>query len=208
MQSSQTEFHRQLRSLFAILRTLVRDSSEGRSSVEDYAAHLEGRIGALARVHEMLMRAPAEGVDLQEVVCGELLSQAVPDERYRIDGAEIRVARESTVAIALAIHELTVNALTHGSLAEPAGTVDVTWRVLRENDGDWLAFHWTEHGMTSNGEPPLRRGFGWELFERMLPYELNARTTFEFSREGLRARFLIPSAATSAIWQLDSGDNE
>ncbi len=208
MHPSQTEFHRQLRSLFAILRTLVRDSSEGRFSVEDYAAHLEGRIGALARVHEILMRAPAEGVDLQEVICSELLSQAIADERYRIDGTEIRISRESTVAIALAIHELTVNALTHGCLARSTGTVDVTWRVLTENDADWLAFDWTEHGAMSDSEAPLRRGFGWELFERMLPYEINARTSLEFSPEGLRARFLIPSAATSAIWRLDSGDNK
>src|SRR5689334_11471879 len=81
-QTTPPEFQRQLRSLFATLRTLTRGTLEGRDSTEDYAAHLEGRIGALARAHEMVMRAPPEGTDLQELVCGELLSQAVPQQQF------------------------------------------------------------------------------------------------------------------------------
>jgi two-component system CheB/CheR fusion protein len=209
MQSSQQlEFHRQLRSLFSMLRTLVRQSSEGRTSVEDYAAHMEGRISSLSRVHEMLMRAPLEGVDLQELVCGEILSQAILDEQYRVRGPEIRIGRESTAPIALAIHELSINAMTHGALTLPKGAIEVSWQVVRDNDADWLAFDWIEDGATFQGAAPPRQGFGWELFERMLPYELNARTTIEFSSAGLRARFLIPAAAAVTIWQSDSGDNE
>src|SRR6185437_265028 len=59
METTPAEFQRQLRGLFAVLRTLVRQTTQGRETVEDYAARLEGRIGALARVHEMLMRAPS-----------------------------------------------------------------------------------------------------------------------------------------------------
>src|SRR4051812_33091421 len=57
-QDQNAEFRRQLRSLFALLRAIVRRSAEGERSKSDYAAHLEGRIGTLARVHDMLMRAP------------------------------------------------------------------------------------------------------------------------------------------------------
>jgi two-component system, chemotaxis family, CheB/CheR fusion protein len=209
MQSSQQlEFHRQLRSLFAMLRTLVRQSSEGRTSVEDYAAHLEGRIGCLSRVHEMLMRPPLEGADLQELVCGEILSQAILEEQYRVNGPEIRIGRESTAALALVVHELSINAMTHGALTLPEGAIEVSWQVVRENDADWLAFDWIEHGATFHGTAPARRGFGWELFERMLPYELNARTSIEFLSAGLRARFLIPAAAAVTIWQPDSDNNK
>ena len=65
MDTTPAEFQRQLRGLFAVLRTLVRQTTGRRESVEDYAARLEGRIGALARVHEMLMRAPADGIAIE-----------------------------------------------------------------------------------------------------------------------------------------------
>jgi two-component sensor histidine kinase len=206
MQTPPAEFHRQLRSVFAILRTLVRQSSEGRVDVEDYVAHLEGRIGALARAHEMLMRAPPEGVDLQEMVCGEFLSQAIPDEQFKVDGPAIRVSREATAAIALAIHELTINAMTHGALARSGGRVIVSWSIQQRDGAHSLCFVWAEHGEAA--AHPARRGFGWELFERMLPYELNARTTLESSNEGLRAQFWIPATATAPTWQLDTFDKK
>ena len=70
-ETTAAEFQRQLRGLFAVLRSLVRQTAQGRESVEDYAARLEGRIGALARVHEMLMRAPPDGVDLLQYELNE-----------------------------------------------------------------------------------------------------------------------------------------
>ncbi len=199
-QTTPPEFQRQLRSLFATVRTLLRETRDGRHSVEDYAAHLEGRISALARAHEMLMRAPPEGVDLQELVVGELLSQAVPQGRLHVDGPEIRVSRESAASLALAFHELTMNALTHGAFAVPAGEIDVTWRAQHERGPAWLLVSWREHGLTLDGEPPRHKGFGCELIERMLPYELSARTSFRLTREGARIELLIPQTAGTPIW--------
>jgi|SRR5688572_8647040 len=201
MQTSAAEFHRQLRSLFAVLRILVRQTSEGRDSVEDYSAHLEGRIGALARVHEILMRAPEEGVDLEEIVGGEFLAQAVPEENYLINGEEVRIARESAAALALAFHELTVNAMSHGALSSLRGRVEVRWGISGENGSSRLDLQWSEHGVRLDDTTPSHKGFGIELIERMLPYELNARTTFDLSHDGLRVRLLIPQAAGMPVWR-------
>ena len=83
MENSNAEFRRQVRGLFAILRAIVRRSADADISKTDYVAHLEGRIAALARANDMLMRAPHEGVDLEEIVHAELLAQAVRDPRLR-----------------------------------------------------------------------------------------------------------------------------
>src|SRR3954464_13126733 len=121
------EFRRQLRSLFAVLRAIVRRSSEGESSKSDYAAHLEGRVGALARVHEMMMRAPEGGIDLEDLVHGELLAQSVPAHRYRAIGPDTCIGREAAMPLALALHELATNALLHGVLGEAQGELEVSW---------------------------------------------------------------------------------
>ena len=92
------EYQHQLRSLFAVLRTLVRHTKEGRTSVEEYAAHLEGRIGALARVHEILMRVPGEGADLYELVYGEFVSQVIPETSFLASGPPRDSATSSSSA--------------------------------------------------------------------------------------------------------------
>ena len=201
METTPAEFQRQLRGLFAVLRTLVRETTQGVESVEDYAARLEGRIGALARVHEMLMRAPAEGVDLQEIVCAELLAQAVSEERYSMDGPEIRIARESASSLALAFHELTLNALEHGALTRSRGWIEMTWRPAHQDGTDWLQVHWCEHRPAGGVIACGAKGFGWELIERMLPYELSARTRIELADEGVRVELLIPAVASVTVWR-------
>jgi two-component sensor histidine kinase len=200
-QTTPPEFQRPFRSLFAILRTLIRGTLERRQSVEDYAAHLEGRIGALARAHEMVMRAPPEGTDLQELGCGELLSQAVPQQQFTVEGPEIRISSESAAPLALAFHELTMNAITHGAFATGTGKADVTWRCLHEDGSDWLRINWDEHDVTLQEDESPHKGFGCELIERMLPYELGAMTTFRVTRGGARVEFLIPGAAANPVWR-------
>jgi two-component system, chemotaxis family, CheB/CheR fusion protein len=201
MRVERPEFQRQLRNLFAVLRAVVRRTSVSHSSVAEYSAHLESRIGALARVHDMLLRVPEEGVDLQELICAEILSQSIPDDRYELRGPEIRLAPDFAAPLGLAIHELTLNALVHGAFATPAGRVAVTWACVRENDADWLRLDWRESSAARAITSHPRRGFGRELIERTLKYELCARTSVEFNPGGVSVAILIPAQADTTIWR-------
>lgn len=198
------EYQRQLRGVFAMLRTLVRQTKEGRHTVDDYAAHLEGRIGALTRVQEILMRTPPEGVDLYELVSEELRAQAIPDSQFHLEGPEIRVAPGAATPLTLAFHELTVNALTYGALSTPLGRVSIVWSIGPDTGGTQpaeLALVWRETGVELIDDPQPKRGFGIEVLERLLPYELNARTTFETTRRGIHVSVAIPARAGAVLWR-------
>jgi two-component sensor histidine kinase len=196
------DFHWQLRGLFALLRTLVRETTTGRETVEDYASHLEGRISALARVHDMRMRAPADGLDLQELVCSEFLAQAISEQRYHIAGPEVRITREAAAPLALAIHELTLNACEHGALANGKGRVEVRWSCQARDQNNWLELQWHERDGSLDRAAELRAGFGWELIQRLLPYELGARPEFQRAAEGIRWNLSIPALATNTVWRV------
>jgi two-component sensor histidine kinase len=55
-----------------------------------------------------------------------------------------------------------------------------------------LHIEWCESGVAS--PPPDRkgRGYGRELIERALPYQLNADTTYEMGPEGVRCTISLP----------------
>jgi two-component system CheB/CheR fusion protein len=199
--NSTAEFRRQLRSLFAVLRAVVRRSADGDSPKSEYAACLEGRIGTLARVQDMLMRAPGDGIDLEELVHGELLAQAVPASRYRAIGPDTRIGREAVTPLGLAVHELALNSLLHGVLGQESGELEVSWD---HEDGDGqrrLRLLWVERGPPNPRQEPTYKGFGLELLEKTLPYELDACTRVEWPEQGARIEILLPAEGKARFWR-------
>lgn len=200
MDNSNAAFRRQSRRLFAVLRAIIRRSAYSSSSKRDFAARLEGRVGALGRVQEMIMRAPGEGVDLEELVHGELLAQAIPAARYRLSGPETRIGSEAAVPLALALHELAVNSVIHGSFADSQGALKVTWEHIARDGREWLQLVWRETEVGNAAHPPSANGFGLELLERTLPYELDACTRVELSPAGARIELQIPAGPPLSSW--------
>jgi len=68
----------------------------------------------------------------------------------------------------------------------------VTWRLVNTAKGARLSLEWRENGVRALDVRPSRSGFGRELIERGLPYELGANTSLEFGRGGVRALIEVP----------------
>ena len=187
------ELRHQTRSTLATVRALIRRSAETASSVEDYAAHLEGRLDVILRVQAMVMHHRA-GLGLGLLLAGELsVFAAEEDRQLRLSGPAITLRAEAAQTFALAFHELATNAVKFGALAKKGGLVDVSWQAEPAPDGvPILALIWQETGVTLDGTPPPHRGFGCEVLESMLGYELKAKTTLDFAMTGLRCAIRLP----------------
>jgi two-component system CheB/CheR fusion protein len=59
-------------------------------------------------------------------------------------------------------------------------------------DDPRLVFEWIETGLTLSGKRPARNGFGTELIERTVSYELGAETSLRFDPGGLRCTLVLP----------------
>jgi two-component system, chemotaxis family, CheB/CheR fusion protein len=184
------EYQRQTRGLLALIRAVTRRSAATARSSEEFAAHLEGRLDAVSRVHGILLRLPGAAVDLMELVSEEFLAQAVPDEQVELGGPPVTLSGKAAGSLALALHELTTNALKFGALATPSGRLSVRWGWDAESP---LQIHleWREHGVPIPDEESRHQGFGMEMIERTLPYELRARTSMAFTRDGVRCMIVF-----------------
>jgi two-component sensor histidine kinase len=94
---------------------------------------------------------------------------------------------------------------------EPEGRLSVRWELLDgANSETRLAVEWRESGVTvelPSPDQPLRRGYGRELIERALPYQLNAQTTYDLTPEGVRCTITLPvSSGMSRVAGLDKED--
>ena len=185
------ELQHRVRNTLGVVRSIARRSADNSANVADYAMHLDGRLNAFARTQALVTRDPEGGVDLEYLVVEELLAyNAHEGEQLRVSGPPVRLQPKAAETLALAIHELATNALKSGALGRPSGRIEVSWRI-DEAEAPQLIFEWREKGGPKI-EPPARKGFGTELLERTLAFELKGKTELAFDPSGLVCTITIP----------------
>jgi two-component sensor histidine kinase len=187
-----------LRNNLALVRSIIRRSNETAASAEHFALHLEARIGALTRIQGALVAAGASGVDLEELIQTELVASAVPEQRCLVQGPAVRLYDKGAELLALAVHELATNSLKFGALAAPSGRLAIRWSVADHPSGH-LHLKWRESGVAIASSAPRHRGFGEELIECTLPYELGALTCFEFGPGTVLCEIHLPAESYVSV---------
>ncbi|QRM29245.1 CheR family methyltransferase [Microvirga sp. VF16] len=194
------ELQHRVRNTLAIVRSITRRTAANSETVDDYAMHLEGRIEAFARTQTMATRSAEAVINLEELVRDELLAHAVrDDEKAHVEGPPVRLRAAVAEKLGMAIHELATNAVKYGALSENDGHVDVTWRIEGVDGDRKLTLEWRETGVRIAASAPRRRGFGTELIERTLPYEIDATTALEFTPGGVRCVIEFPLNQHTAL---------
>lgn len=195
----QGDLQHRVRNAIAVIRSIVRRTAETSETVEDFASHLDGRIGALSRVQLVVARDPWAGFDLAELIYEELRACAVREgEQFSLQGPSVRLNPKAAENIGLAIHELATNAVKHGAFTTPRGRIDVGWSKERRDGDDWLVLTWKEGGMGGCAVDKGREGFGTRLLQQTLPYDLGAEVTRAFEPSGVRCAIAFPLTRNGA----------
>ena len=208
------ELQHRTRNLMGVVRSVTDKTLSSSTSLADFQGRIRDRLNALARVNSLLSRLDGgRRITFDELILTELLAHGVanpndPSSQVRLEGPDDVRLRSSTVqTLALGLHELATNALKYGALSRPEGRLDVTWALLNGSDREpRLRVEWRESGVHLadapedglNGETatPARRGYGRELIERALPYQLKAETHYELTPQGVRCTITLPVSST------------
>ncbi len=145
------------------------------------------------------MRRPGVGVDLEELIDAELMAHAGRDSRITAGGPPIRLRAKSAETLGLALHELATNAVKFGGLATPGGGITVTWQTEEHVEGARVRLEWVESGVPLGSAPPAHRGFGRDLIERTVPYELRGAARLMFEPGGIRCVIDIPLTRDNVV---------
>jgi PAS domain S-box-containing protein len=156
--------------------------TNGESAAELKSA-IEGRLRALANAHTLLAQSRWADADLRNLALEELSPYCAADDdgsRARIEGPSLTLEQQPAQAIALALHELTTNAVKYGALSIPSGRIALTWR---RQSGNRLFVRWVETGGPPV-TPPTRKGFGTRVMTRICE-QLNGELNFDWRADGL-----------------------
>lgn len=155
----------------------------------------EGRLMAIAATHNVLTDENWSAASLRQIIDGSVTPYRSNPGQLTITGDDLLVSPKPAVVMALAFHELAINALKYGALSVAAGHVDIRWSV---EGGDRLNIEWVERdGPTVR--PPERRGFGSRIVELALPGELGGQVDVDYRAEGLRCSIRSPLSALDRV---------
>jgi PAS domain S-box-containing protein len=185
------ELQHRVRNILGMIRSIARQSSDDYDDIDEYTAHLSGRLDALARTQVLLTRAAGAKVDLESLLRDELAAQIADHDRFQVEGPAVALAPRAAEVLGLALHELGTNSIKYGALAQPSGRIDIRWSVAPIGEESWLQLVWQEYCALETTDP-IRRGFGTELIEQRVPYELAGEATLDVTSHGVRAEIAFP----------------
>jgi PAS domain S-box-containing protein len=174
--------------LFSQLLALFSQTAKNSRSVADLVVKYEARVLALANAHRLITEGGWKSTSLNELL-GTLLAAFL--DRISFNGPNIFLEPDPTFGLSMAVHELATNASKFGSLSVPGGRVDLTWSVIRTQQGLTLVLNWKE----SRGPTPKRNrrpGFGSRLINMVIERQLNGQVEQSFGPDGLEAKLTVP----------------
>ncbi|MBY9062691.1 PAS domain S-box protein [Sphingomonas yunnanensis] len=214
------ELQHRTRNLLGVVRGLSNQLIARSGSLDDFAARFDDRLSALARVNGLLARlSEGDRITFDELALSELDSLGGTDwlatgQVTMAGPLGVRLRSSTVQTFALALHELATNALKYGALSSRGGRLALSWQVAPSGGVPMLHVCWHETGVRRDpvaDRPAPGGGYGRELIEQALPYQLGARTRFELRDDGVFCEIALPawrdaeSASENPRAALDAG---
>jgi len=182
-----SELNHRVKNTLAVVQGLAHQTFKGSGISPEAKRLFEGRLGALAAAHNLLMHHTWEPTPIQAATEAALRPFHTSKPRITVDGPETLLTPSATVTLTLALHELATNAAKYGALSNDEGRIDVHWARA----GGRLVFTGREVG-----GPPVRKpattGFGTRLLEKAVARDLGAKVTIDFDPAGVICTISAP----------------
>ncbi|WP_071000362.1 HWE histidine kinase domain-containing protein [Methylobacterium sp. C1] len=187
------ELHHRVKNTLATVQAVLNATARSSLSIPEFTRALTGRIASLARTHALITEDLAQAASFEELLRAELDPYGERG-RLTLEGPKVGLPSALAVPVSMALHELTTNALRHGSLADPDGRLQVTWRLEDGAAGCALRWDWSVHDGPP-AAPPTREGFGSRLLNKVLATQTGAEVDVAFASDGLRVSVRMPLPA-------------
>jgi two-component sensor histidine kinase len=174
------ELQHRVKNTLATVQAIVSQTLRNAGTDPALRISISDRLVTLGKAHDLLTASTWLGAPLAEVIETALAGGGVERGRFDLDGPPVDLPSRTALGLALALHELSTNAIKYGAFVGEAGRVALTWSV---SEGV-LRFEWRERGGPPVA-PPTRTGFGARLIARALPADLGGTSVLDYAPTGL-----------------------
>jgi PAS domain S-box-containing protein len=183
------ELKHRAKNMFAVISAISRQIGASNLDRTKFESAFDERLRSFSASYELLALENWRAPTITELVRAQLnFVNQRGASTINLNGPNLRLSIDHAEYLGLAIHELATNALKHGALSVPEGSLNIHWSA--DDITKRFQFDWQEHGGPIVA-PLRRKGFGRIILEKVVP------TTFDGQAE-LRA---LPSGM---CWHLEA----
>ena len=183
------ELNHRVKNTLAVVMAIAHQTFRGEEVPSEPRRAFDDRLVALAQAHNLLTDSNWESAAIADIAAAALQVNSGNSGRVEIAGPRVLLPPREALAIAMALHELTTNAVKYGALSNESGQVSLRWTA--DAGANRLTIVWTESG-GPRVEPPVRRGFGSVLLERTLGEDLHGTVDIRHPPQGVTCTITMP----------------
>lgn len=189
------------KNLLAIILSIASQTAKHSWTLEQFLQKFRGRLFSLAQSQDLVTDSSWQGAYFRDLV-QEQTGSYIPGsaERIRVEGRNYMLSSNASLHVGLALHELVVNAASHGSLAMGGPPITVSCEAATLRGQKAIEITWIEPlGPNIKAARPgeeLRRHFGSVVLERVVPSSVNGLAEYEILPEQITYRLTFPSSQT------------
>ncbi|RUW52122.1 PAS domain S-box protein [Mesorhizobium sp. M00.F.Ca.ET.151.01.1.1] len=192
------EVNHRVKNQFAVILSMVRETSKRSSDPQEFEELIRARIMALSRSHDLLVTSEWAGASLFDLI-QEHLKPFGREEQILLSGPVLTLQSNAVQNLGMAFHELGTNSSKYGALSSDAGRVEITWTIGSSALGEReFQLTWEETSKPRPGDrrdETTRKGFGTVVLQRVAPQSLGGSAVLERSPGHLKWRLSAPLAS-------------
>jgi two-component sensor histidine kinase len=185
------------KNLLAIIQSVALQTARYSGSLDLFLHKFRGRLYSLSQSQDLITDSSWRGAYFFELVQHQT-EKYLPDNGHlvKVSGDNVLLTPNASLHLGLALHELIVNAVSHGSLLRSIRPIEVTCTRMHVDGHDYLEMSWDEMltGATNSAaaEEAQKTHFGSTVLERVVPASVNGKARYVISGERISYRLRFP----------------
>ncbi|MGG7519287.1 sensor histidine kinase [Allorhizobium undicola] len=185
------------KNLLAIIQSIAFQTARYSGTLDYFLSKFRGRLHALSTSQDLVTDSSWRGAYFRDLV-RQQLEKYVPETAnlVRIKGENVLLSPNAALHIGLALHELVVNAVSHGDFIGTRSIIDISCSRLHGPDGEEIRVIWEEPLGPSSapGVAATRNArFGSTVLERVVPASVNGRVVHRLEEGGVHYELTFPA---------------
>jgi two-component sensor histidine kinase len=190
------EMNHRIKNVLAMVQAIAGQTFRAEADPATARTAFIDRLGALAAAQDRLTETTLAGARLADIVADAFRPHG-REGQVQASGPDVDLAPRCALAMSLALHELTTNAVKYGALSADGGRVEVVWTVMPGPADTAFVLSWTESGGPPVA-PPTRTGFGSGMIQRALVGYVGGTVALTYAPEGVVFTLTTTLAALTA----------
>lgn len=186
------------KNLLAIIQSIAFQTARYSGTLQGFLEKFRGRLHSLSQSQDLITDSSWRGAYFKDLLTQQV-EKYVPENSglIRFSGENLLLSPNASLHIGLALHELSVNAVSHGNFLSKQLPLMVSCERLHGKVGDEIRVTWSEPYNAQGSWEAERPQFGSTVLERVVPASVNGSATLELKDGRLVYELVFP---------LDSGD--